>query len=123
MNPRRDTLAGRAYNDLRNLARRRDRDPVEYFTLYTLEGFLARLATSAYEKNFVLKGGLLMTAFESRRPKRDIDLNAAGLPNDIESVADRVAAIAATEGAAPEPVIYLDCPAGSPPRATPATAG
>jgi len=34
--PSRDTPAGRVYNDLRNLARHHDRDPVEYFTLYTL---------------------------------------------------------------------------------------
>jgi hypothetical protein len=95
--PSRDTPAGRAYNDLRNLARHDDRDPVEYFTLYALEGFLSRLAASAFEKDFVLKGGVLMAAFAPRRPTRDIDLNAAGFANDVESVTDRVAAIAAIE--------------------------
>ena len=97
MNPSRDTPAGLAYNDLRNLARNHERDPVEYFTLYTLEGFLSRLTASAYEKDFVLKGGVLMAAFAPRRPTRDIDLNAAGFPNDVESVTGRIAAIAAIE--------------------------
>ena len=36
--PSRDTSAGRAYNDLRNPARKQKRDPAEYITLYALEG-------------------------------------------------------------------------------------
>lgn len=66
--PARDTRAGQVYNDLRNLARRDGRDPAEYFTLYALEGFLARLAGSEYSADFVLKGGVLMAAFAARRP-------------------------------------------------------
>jgi len=31
-----ETLAGRAYNDLRNLARRQGRDPMENITSYAL---------------------------------------------------------------------------------------
>lgn len=44
----RESAAGQAYNDLRNLARRNGRDPAEYFTIYALEGFLARLAASDF---------------------------------------------------------------------------
>lgn len=55
--PTRDTFAGRAYNNLRNLARREGRDPAEYITLYALEGFLARFAVSAHAGEFILKGG------------------------------------------------------------------
>lgn len=43
--PTRDTPAGQAYIDLRNLARRDGPDPAEDITLYALEGFLARLAS------------------------------------------------------------------------------
>jgi Nucleotidyl transferase AbiEii toxin, Type IV TA system len=91
--PTRDTPAGRAYNDLRNLARRDGRDPAEYFTLYALEGFLARAAASEQAGDFVLKGGVLMAAFAARRPTRDIDLAATGFANDITEVEQRVRAI------------------------------
>lgn len=91
--PSRDTPAGRAYNDLRNLARRQNRDPAEYITLYALEGFLARLAASEAAADFVLKGGVLMTAFADRRPTRDIDFAARGFANDIPEVEQRVRSI------------------------------
>lgn len=91
--PPRDTPAGQAYNDLRNLARRDGRDPAEYITLYALEGFLARLAVSEYAGEFVLKGGVLMAAFAARRPTRDIDFAATGFANDITDVEQRVRSI------------------------------
>ncbi|QTX03690.1 nucleotidyl transferase AbiEii/AbiGii toxin family protein [Agromyces archimandritae] len=88
--PARDDSAGRAFNDLRNLAKQRGREPMEYFTVYALEGFLARLTSSPFAPDFVLKGGVLMAAFASRRPTRDIDLAARGLSNDIADVEARV---------------------------------
>lgn len=93
--PARDTTEGRVYNDLRNLAKRGGRDPVEYFTLYVLEGFLGRLAASVYAEDFVVKGGVLMAAFASRRPTRDVDLAAAGFANDVSDVEDRMRVIVA----------------------------
>ncbi len=93
--PSRETPAGRAYNDLRNLARRQNRDPAEYIILYSLEGFLARLAVSESASDFVLKGGVLMAAFAERRPTRDIDFAARGLANDIPEVEQRVRSIIA----------------------------
>lgn len=93
--PARDTPAGRAYNDLRNLARRQNRDPAEYITLYALEGFLTRLAASESAADFVLKGGVLMAAYADRRPTRDIDFAARGLANDIPEVEQRVRSILA----------------------------
>jgi hypothetical protein len=72
--PSRDTPGGRAFNDLRNLARSRRRPVDEYLTLYSLEGLLTRLAASERAGDFVLKGGVLMAAFAARRPTRDIDL-------------------------------------------------
>lgn len=93
--PSRDTPAGRAYNDLRNLARRQNRDPAEYMTLYALEGFLARLAASESAADFVLKGGVLMAAFANLRPTRDIDFAARGFANDITEAEKRVRSILA----------------------------
>jgi hypothetical protein len=92
--PTRETPAGQVYHDVWNLARRHGRDPAEYFTLYALEGFLARLAASEHSADFVLKGGVLMAAFAARRPTRDIDLAASGFPNDIDGVVQRVRSIA-----------------------------
>ena len=95
--PTRDTSAGRAYNDLRNLARRHGRDVAEYLTLYALEGLLTRLATSSQGTYFVLKGGVLMAAFAARRPTRDVDLRASGFPNDIAECERRIRQIAAIQ--------------------------
>lgn len=93
--PSRDTPAGRAYNDLRNLARKQKRDPAEYIMLYALEGFLARFRASKSAAGFVLKGGVLMAAFAARRPTRDIDFAARGFANDITEVEQRVHSILA----------------------------
>ncbi|WP_069599453.1 nucleotidyl transferase AbiEii/AbiGii toxin family protein [Brevibacterium aurantiacum] len=93
--PPRDSPARRAYNDLRNLAQRHQRDPAEYITLYALEGLLARIAASEFSPDFVLKGGVLMAAFASRRPTRDVDLAASGFPNDVPEVEQRIREIAA----------------------------
>ncbi|MGO1971409.1 MAG: nucleotidyl transferase AbiEii/AbiGii toxin family protein [Propionibacteriaceae bacterium] len=93
--PIRDSAGGRAYNDLRNLAHRDARDPAEYFTLYALEGFLRRLAASQHAGDFVLKGGVLLTAYAVRRPTRDIDLAATGISNDIPEVEQRIRAVIA----------------------------
>ncbi len=96
-NPTRDTPVGRAYNDLRNLAKAQGRDPAEYLALYALEGFLTRLAASDLRDDFVLKGGVLLAAFAARRPTRDIDLAASGFPNDVDDVERRVRTILAVD--------------------------
>jgi hypothetical protein len=36
--------------------------------LYALEGFLDRLSGSSHAGRFVLKGGVLLAAFDARRP-------------------------------------------------------
>jgi hypothetical protein len=79
--PTRASVDGRAYLDLQNLARRQGRPTDELHQLYALEGFLARLAVSAYADRFVLKGGVLLAAYGGRRPTRDIDLFARELSN------------------------------------------
>lgn len=80
--PARDTVAGRAYRDLQNKARRESRPTEELLSLYTLEGFLERLAVSARSADLVLKGGVLLAAYDLRRPTRDVDLQAPAMAND-----------------------------------------
>lgn len=84
--PNRASVAGRVYLDLRKLARERKRPTAELLQLYALEGFLARLPLSKLANQFVLKGGVLLAAFEARRPTRDIDLAAIEISNDTETV-------------------------------------
>ncbi len=84
--PTRQTVDGRAYLDLRSLAKKRRRPTAELLQFYALEGFLTRLQVSPQAHRFVLKGGTLLAAFDARRPTKDIDLAATGIANDTESV-------------------------------------
>lgn len=99
MRATRETVAGRAYLDLQQKARRDARPFDELLTLYTLEGFLARLAASERRNNLVLKGGLLLAAYDARRPTRDADFAARRIGNDVNEVLRLVQEIAATGAA------------------------
>lgn len=92
--PTRATVDGRAYLDLQNLARRTGRPTDELHQLYSLEGFLARLAVSAYAETLILKGGVLLAAYDTRRPTRDVDLQGSRISNDTADVLQIVKTIA-----------------------------
>ncbi|HMG40036.1 MAG TPA: nucleotidyl transferase AbiEii/AbiGii toxin family protein [Acidimicrobiales bacterium] len=85
--PTRTTAAGRAYLDLQARARSERRPTDELLVLYVLERFLYRLSRSPHRSRLVLKGGMLLAAFEERRPTRDVDLLAREVSNDLETVA------------------------------------
>lgn len=93
--PSRGTAAGRAYLDLQKWARRDKRGTQELLTMYVVERWLARLSRSSYTDDFVLKGGMLLAALGNRRPTVDADALARNMPSDQDSVARRVAEIAA----------------------------
>jgi hypothetical protein len=93
--PTRATVDGRAYLDLQNKAREEKRPTDELLALYALEGFLIRLAGSAYSDSLVLKGGVLLAAFDARRTTRDIDLQASAVSNDVDTVLGLICEIAA----------------------------
>ncbi len=88
MNPRpdRSTTAGVAYLDLRKLASDTGRPTDELHQLYVLEGFLDRLSQSEHADRFVLKGGVLLAAYSTRRPTRDIDVAASGVLGNNKTV-------------------------------------
>jgi hypothetical protein len=86
----RGTPGGEAYLDLQNQARRSGRLTQELLQLYVLEGFLARLAASEVRERLVLKGGVLLASFGSRRPTKDVDLAALDVTADLETVLDVV---------------------------------
>jgi predicted nucleotidyltransferase component of viral defense system len=83
--PSRATAGGRAYLDLRARARRDGRPTDELLVLYVLERFLFRLSVSQHRDRLVLKGGMLLAAFDERRPTADVDLLARAVNNDVES--------------------------------------
>lgn len=89
----RGTPAGDAYLDLQNEARRTGRPTQELLQLYVLEGFLARLAGSDVRESFVLKGGVLLAAFGSRRPTKDVDLAGIDRANDTATVLELVRSV------------------------------
>jgi Nucleotidyl transferase AbiEii toxin, Type IV TA system len=68
----------------------------ELLTLYALEGLLDRLSTASRATDLILKGGVLLAAYECRRPTRDIDLQASKLTNDADVVRALVCEIAAS---------------------------
>ena len=95
--PTRATVGGRAYLDLRAMAKKSGRANDEYLRLYALEGFLLRLAASASSQDFILKGGVLLAAYQLRRPTADIDFAALKTPNDVETITLMIIAVAETK--------------------------
>lgn len=86
----RSTPSGDAYLDLQSRARRTKRPTQELLQLYVLEGFLARLAISDVRGIFVLKGGVLLAAFDSRRPTKDVDFAGIDVANDTGTILESV---------------------------------
>lgn len=99
--PTRATPGGRAYLDLRKAASAAGRPTDELLQLYALEGLLDRLSSSPHADRFVLKGGVLLAAFDARRPTRDVDLAAVDLTNDVDDIrtlVNEILAVARDDG-------------------------
>lgn len=94
--------ANNAYLALRRHAREANRPMSEVLQLYALEGFLDRLANSALVSALVLKGGVLLSAFDARRPTRDIDISALDITNDVTNVHEVVRSIAQRSPSRPD---------------------
>ena len=65
---------------------------------YVMERFLARVAKSKYQNNFILKGGMLISAIvgEDARSTMDIDTTVQSLPltdEDIQKIINEIASI------------------------------
>jgi hypothetical protein len=92
--PSHATVDGHAFLSLRALAKTDGRTTAEYLRLYALEGFLVRLAISAYADDLILKGGVLLAAYALRRPTADIDFAIKNRSNEVEEVRTLVIEIA-----------------------------
>jgi Nucleotidyl transferase AbiEii toxin, Type IV TA system len=80
---------------LQRQARAAGRTTAEYLRLYALEGFLLRLAHSSHRNSLVLKGGMLLAAYELRRPTADVDLAALHTSNEVGEVRQLITEVAA----------------------------
>ncbi|MCO5971796.1 nucleotidyl transferase AbiEii/AbiGii toxin family protein [Actinoallomurus soli] len=78
------------FNDLRNRAKRERRLTDELLPRHVQEGFLRRLSESDHRDRFVLKGGLLLSVLDARRPTRDADLLGQGIDCDEDSIVSAV---------------------------------
>lgn len=85
------------YRALQTQARATQRPTQELLELFTLEGFLSRLAESRHRNTFVLKGGVLLAAFGNRRPTRDVDLAGINIDNSPVTITALIRAILAIE--------------------------
>ncbi len=80
--PTKATVAGRTYRALQKKAREGGRTTDELLQLFALDAFVDPLSTSPAAENLVLKGGVLLAAYDMRRPTRDVDLSARNLDNN-----------------------------------------
>ena len=62
--------------------------------MFALEGLLARLAQTEHARRLVLKGGMLLAAFDQRRPTRDLDMHAEQLADDLDTIRDLITDVA-----------------------------
>lgn len=95
--PSRHSASGRAYLDLRARARREGRPTDELLVPYILERFLYGLSVPDHRSRLVLEGGMLLAAFDVRRPTADVDLLATAIANDVEVISVFVREVLATE--------------------------
>ena len=60
---------------IKNIARKNNEDPRTLMRIYMMERFLERVALSKYKDNFIIKGGMLVTAMVGvvHRSTMDID--------------------------------------------------
>lgn len=73
----------------------------ELLIRHVLESFLHRLTQTIHAGDFVLKGGVLLTAYGARRPTKDIDVNtirASLTPEQLTRVVESIATLDAADG-------------------------
>ena len=99
--PTRSTTAGRVFLTLRKKALSEGKSTDEFLQLDALEAFVERLSMSERAGNFTLKGGVLLSAYDVRRPTRDVDLSCHALPNAeglLEGVIGEIGSVSLDDG-------------------------
>ncbi|CAM0117284.1 nucleotidyl transferase AbiEii/AbiGii toxin family protein [Rhabdochlamydiaceae symbiont of Dictyostelium giganteum] len=87
---------------LRFFAQETHRDPADLWQIITLERFLVRLAQSPYHKQFILKGGVLLSKYISiGRETTDLDFLAQKINNEkyyLTTIFENIANIDLNDG-------------------------
>ena len=88
---------------IRNIAKQKDLHAQEVLQIFMFERILERLSLSRYKKNFVLKGGLLISSMIgiSERTTMDMDTTIRGIDMDeanIERIIKEIFAVDAGDG-------------------------
>jgi predicted nucleotidyltransferase component of viral defense system len=83
-----NTSPASIHRRLLNLSRQTGQDFNRLLTLYAHERLLARLSASAFQKHYILKGGLYLYSQYGNiaRPTRDLDLLAQQVANDQQII-------------------------------------
>lgn len=75
-------------------------EPQDIMQMYFFERLLYRISISEYKYNFILKGGLLLSAIfgDERRTTQDMDTMIKGIPMDIKQLVKII-----------KKIVYIDC--------------
>jgi len=73
---------------IKTKAHQNNLEPQDIMQMYFFERLLYRISKSKYKNNFILKGGLLLSAIfrDERRTTQDMDTMIKGLPLDIKDL-------------------------------------
>lgn len=80
---------------IRNLAKKKSADAQILMRNYMMERFLERISLSEYRDNFILKGGMLVSAMVGldARSTMDLDATIKGINVNVEEVENLIACI------------------------------
>ena len=75
-------------NKIKTKAHENNLEPQDIMQMYFFEKLLYRISVSKYKNNFILKGGLLLSAIfgDERRTTQDMDTMIRGLSLDVEII-------------------------------------
>lgn len=93
----RQKIARQKYSACQKQARALRRTTMSIQTLYALECFLRRLTRTDHASRFILKGGVLLAAYDVRRPTKDADVQVLDHPLEPEHLRRTVSAVAAVQ--------------------------
>lgn len=84
---------------IRNLSAKKNLRAQEVLQMFLFERILERLSVSPYRKNFVLKGGLLISSMTgiSERTTMDMDTTVRGIQMEKEKIVEVIEELLATE--------------------------
>lgn len=95
--PTHATPGGHASLQLQRRARTEGVSTQELLVWYVHERFLHRLSLSRFREHLILKGGMLLVAYDARRATQDIDLLGQRISPDDRAVVDMVTEVARTQ--------------------------